>query len=95
MVSLFNISLSIYKVVHCNSRSQIFMNNNQIIPTLNQSIEVLLRKSNERVSNGSNWCFHKINNFYKNIVKYKPLNRNTYIQLPENLRNPRQVLVNL
>ena len=47
------------------------------------------------LSEGSGWVIEEIQHHYVDIVKYVPLRGNSYIPLPEELRNSKKGLINL
>ena len=86
--------LTLYSTLCFNSKAQIVINNNKIIPTLNQSIHELIGKVDTWIKDSSNWYIDTINDHYLNTAKYKSLNGKFYIKLPENLMNLRKVVNN-
>ena len=68
----------VLSIVYFNSKTKIIMNNNEIKPTLIQSMHEVINKVDKWISNGSNWYIDTINNHYSNTAKYKPLNANSY-----------------
>ena len=42
------------------------------------------------VSEGSGWVIDRIDSHYLNVTLYKPLNGSSYIELPTELREPKE-----
>ena len=55
----------------------------------------ILNQINQWISEGSGWTIQSVDNHYLNIVKYKPMNGSSYIQLPSELRNSKKGLINI
>ena len=85
----------ISKTAYFNSKAQTLINNNDITESLNLSEQHILNFIAIWISEGSGWTIESIDNHYLNIVKYKPLNGNSYIQLPLELQNSAKGLINI
>ena len=57
-----------------------------------QEIHITIDK---RVSKGSGWVIDQIDSHYINVTLYKPLNGSSYIELPTELRNSKEGLINM
>ena len=84
-----------YKDAYFNSTAFIILNENQIIEVLDKAAEEINNKIAFWLSEGSGWTIVEIRSHYVNIVKYLPLRGNSYIPLPEELRNSMCGLINL
>ena len=85
----------ISKTAYFNSKAQTLINNNDITESLNLSEQHILNFIAIWISEGSGWVVQSIDNHFLNIVKYKPLNGNSYIQLPLELQNSAKGLINI
>ena len=65
---------------------------NESIQTSSQEI---LNGISVWLSEGSGWTVESVDDQYINIVRYKPLKGSSYIELPPELRNPAEGLINL
>ena len=83
------------KNAYFNSKTQTIINDLDIPESLNLSEQQILNFIALWVSEGSGWTIESVENHYLNIVKYKPMNGSSYIQLPEELRNSAKGLINL
>ena len=83
------------KTAYFNSKAQTIINNLNITESLNLSEQQLLNFIALWVSEGSGWTIESIDNHYLNIVKYKPINGSSYIQLPLELQNSAKGLINI
>ena len=71
------------------------MNKEDAIDFLNEATEEILNKIAVWLSEGSGWVIELITEHRVNIVRYIPLKGNSYIPLPEELKNPRKGLINI
>lgn len=71
------------------------MNNGEIMPSIELSKEKVLASISRWVSQGSGWIIDHIEGHYLNVYKCNPLEGNSYIPLPEELRHHRKGLVNI
>ena len=96
-VTLTKISNSeiVYKTAYFNSLVQTIVNNLEINESLQLSQQQILNKIAQWISEGSGWNIERIENHYINIVKYEPMKGNSYIKLPQELRNSAKGLINM
>ena len=87
--------VSIYKTVFFNGKAETITKPNNIEPELNMSRQEILNTIDKWVSEGSGWVIDRIDSHNINVTTYKPLNGNSYIELPMELRNPKKVLINI
>ena len=85
----------VYKTAYFNSIAQTIMNNLEINESLQLSKQQILNKIAQWVSEGSGWTIQSVDNQYLNIVKYEPMKGNSYIKLPQELRNSVKGLINI
>ena len=83
------------KSAYFNSTSQTIINQMEINEALQMSKQNILNKIAQWISEGSGWTVQSVDNHYLNIVKYKPMNGSSYIQLPSELRNSAKGLINM
>lgn len=83
------------KVAYFTNRPLSITIENEIKEKVQFSIQDIIKKIGQWVSEGSGWRIDKIDGHLLNIVKYKPTNGSIYIQLPPELRNPLRGLINL
>ena len=86
---------NIYKPAYFNSRAQIIINPNDILPSLGLSQQQLLNGIGVWLSEGSGWNISNIDEYYINTVVYEPTKGNSYIPLPTELKHSTKGLVNL
>ena len=85
----------IYKSAFFNSKPQTTINNLSISESLQTSKQQILNFVAQWISEGSGWTTQSVDNHYLNIVKYEPMKGNSYIQLPQELRNSSKGLINM
>ena len=85
----------VIKTAYFNSKAQTIINHTEIHESLQMSKQNILNKITQWISEGSGWTIQSVDNQYLNIVKYKPMNGSSYIQLPSELRNSKKGLINL
>ena len=85
----------IYKSAFFNSKPQTIINNFGIYETLQSTKQQILNFVAQWISEGSGWTIQSVDNHYINIVKYKPFEGNSYILLPQELRNSSKGLINM
>ena len=85
----------IYKSAFFNSKPQTIINNLSISESLQTSKQQILNFVAQWVSLGSGWTIQSVDSHYLNIVKYQPMNGSSYIQLPSELRNSMNGLINI
>ena len=83
------------KTAYFNSKAQTIINHIEIHGALQMSKQTILNKIAQWISEGSGWTIQSVDNHYLNIVKYKPMNGSSYIQLPTELRNSAKGLINI
>ena len=83
------------KTAYFNSIAQTIINHTEIHEALQLSKQTILNKIAQWISEGSGWTIQSVDNHYLNIVKYKPMNGSSYIQLPTELRNSAKGLINI
>ena len=59
------------------------------------SRQEILNMIDKWVSEGSGWVIDRIDSHYLNITLYKPLNGSSYIELPTELRNSKEGLIDM
>ena len=62
---------------------------------INKSFQEILYRIDAWINDGSGYIVESIQSQYINITTYKPLVRNSYIDLPIELRSPRNRLINI
>ena len=85
----------IYKEPYFRSKDFTITNSNVITGALDKAAEEINNKMAGWLSEGSGWVIDEIQHHYVDIVKYAPLRGNSYIPLPEELRNSKKGLINL
>ena len=85
----------IYKTAFFNSKAQTIINDLEIAESLQLSKQQILNFVAVWISESSGWVIQSVDNHYLNTVKYEPIKGNSYIQLPEELRNSAKGLINL
>lgn len=83
------------RTVYFNSKNGTITNKNQINELIQLSIQQILKKIGQWLSEGSGWTIESVYHHYLNIVKYKPMSGKSYIQLPKELRHHMKGLINL
>ena len=84
-----------FKDAYFNSNAFTILNENEIIEALDKAAEEINNKIAVWLSEGSGWIIVEIRSHFVNIVKYLPLRGNSYLLLPEELRNSKKGLINL
>ena len=85
---------TIYREPYFNAGPYTVTNSDSISESINNAIERILELIAGWLSEGSGWIFELVLLHNINIVSYFPLKGNSYIKLPEELRNPKKTLVN-
>ena len=83
------------KSAYFNSTSQTIINEMEINEALQMSKQNILNKIAQWISEGSGWTVQSVDSHYLNIVKYEPMKGSSYIQLSNELRNPKKGLINM
>ena len=87
--------VSIYKTAFFNGKAKTITKVDDIEPELNMSRQEILNVIDKWVSEGSGWVIDRIDSHYLNVTLYKPLNGSSYIELPTELRNSKEGLINM
>ena len=85
----------IYKSAFFNSKPQTIINNLSISEALQLTKQQILNFIVRWISEGSGWAITSVDSHYINIVKYEPMKGNSYIKLPQELRNSSKGLINM
>ena len=62
---------------------------------LDKSFQKILHRIDNWINLGSGWIIESVDSEYVNISAYSPLVGNTYIELPDWLKNSRRDLINI
>ena len=81
-----------YSPVYFNSRTKTVIHSGF---NLDKSLQEILYRLDIWINEGSGWIVESIDGEYVNIFAYSPLLRNTYIELPHELKNPLKGLINI
>ena len=81
-----------FRPVYFNSITKTVTNH---IFKLENSFEKILYITDVWIDNGSGWIIELIGSQYINISTYRPLSRNSYLDLPVELRSPKRELINI
>ena len=84
----------IYREPYFNAGPFTVTNRLDIEESIHNSIERILELIAVWLSEGSGWVFQSVLSHIINIVSYFPLRGSSYIELPEELRNPMKGLIN-
>ena len=87
--------ISIYKTAFFNGKAKTIIKANDIKHELNMSRQEILNLIDKWVSKGSGWVIDRLDSYYINVTKYKPLHGSSYIELPTELKNPKKGLINM
>ena len=87
--------VSIYKTAFFNGKTKTITKPNDIELELSMSRQEILDVIDKWVSERSGWVIDQIDSHYINVTLYKPLNGSSYIELPMELRNPKNRLINI
>ena len=85
----------ITKTAYFNSKPKTIINKTQITEELQSSKHEILNITAQWISEGSGWTIESVDNHYLNIVQYEPIKGSSYIELPQELNNPKKGLINL
>ena len=85
----------LFKTAYFNSQPQTITNHTQIELAISLSKQEILNTIAVWISEGSGWTVESIDNHYLNVVKYEPMKGNSYIKLPQELRNSSKGLINM
>ena len=84
-----------FKKVYFKSTSHAIINSTEITPALNRSAEHILASIGKWLSEGSGWIIDTVHKHFINIIKYKPCNGSSHIQLPKELQHHMKGLINM
>ena len=76
-------------------RAVIKKQTNKIKGKVQLSVQVILKKIGQWLSEGSGWSDDSVDSHYLTIVKYKPMKGSSYIKLPSELQHHVKGLINL
>ena len=77
------------------SSPQILTDESQIDKTMQLAGDTLITRAHHFLRQGSNWQILSVNFQYIDILLYNPLEGSSYIELPQELQNPRKRLINI
>ena len=77
------------------SSPQILTDESQIDKTMQLAGDTLITRAHHFLRQGSNWQILSVNFQYIDILLYNPLEGSSYIELPQELQNPRKGLINI
>ena len=86
---------TIIKSAYFNNKAIIVLNKehvNEVVPTAANEI---INKIGNWLREGSGWVIQSVNSHYIKLVKYSPLRGSSYIDLPQELKNPKKGLINI
>ena len=81
-----------YSPVYFNSTTKTVINSEF---NLDKSFQEILYRIDNSINEGSVWIVESIDGEYVNISAYSPLVENTYIELPDELKNPMKGFINI
>ena len=81
-----------YSSVYFNSVTKTVIN---LVFSLDKSFEEILCRIDNWINEGSGWIINSINEEYVNISGYAPLLGSSFIELPNELKNSREGLINI
>ena len=81
-----------YSLVYFNSTTKTVIN---FKFGLNQLFQEILYRIDNCISEESGWIIEEIHNQYLNVSAYSPLIGSTYIELPNELKNPKKGSINI
>ena len=87
--------VSIYKTAFFNGKAKTITKVDDVEPDLNMSRQEIFNMIDKWVSEGSGCVIDRIDSHYLNVTLYKPLNGSSYIELPTELKNSKQGLINM
>ena len=85
----------LYKIAYFNCKAKTIINENKIQFELENSQQEILNKIAIWVSEGSGRTVKSVHNHFINVVNYRPLRGQSYIQLPAELKNSSKGLINI
>ena len=87
--------VSIYMPAFFNGKAKTITKANDIEHELSMSRQEILNVIDKWVSEGSGWVIDRIDSHYINVTIYTPLHGSSYIELPTELKNPKNRLINI
>ena len=81
-----------FSPVYFNSTTKTVINDKF---SLHKSFQEILYRIGNWINEESGWIIEEIHNQYLNVRPYNPLIGNTYIKLPNELKNPKKGLINI
>ena len=63
--------------------------------SLDKSFQEILYKIDNWINEGSGWVGESINGEYVNISMYSPLIGSSFVELPNELKNPKKGMINI
>ena len=81
-----------YSSVYFNSMTKTVINSEF---SLNKSFQEILYRIDNWINEGSGWVVESVNDEYVNISIYSPLIGNSFVELPNELKNPKKGLINI
>jgi len=85
---------TIYREPYFTCKAKTITNKDEILEKMMLGEEEILNRMADWLSEGSQWVIDEILDNYLNVVTYLPLRGNSYIKLPEELRNSKKGLIN-
>jgi len=85
---------TIFKEPYFTCKVKTVTNKDEILGKIMLGEEEILNRIADWLSKGSQWVIDDILHHYLNVVTYLPLRGNSYIPLPEELRNSKKGLIN-
>ena len=86
---------TIYKTAFFNGKAKTMTKANDIGHELGMSRQETLNTINKWVSEGLGWVIDRIDSHHVHVTTYKPLHGSRYIELPTELRNPKNGLIHI
>ena len=86
---------TIYKSAYFQSNAFIITVKSEINDSLKQAFDEIINKIGNWISEGSGWRIESVDAHYINRYKYSPLSGSSYLELPEELKNPKKGLINI
>ena len=81
-----------FSSVYFNSMTKTVINSEF---SLNKSFQEILYGIDNWINEGSGWVVESINGEYVNISRYSPLTGSSFVELPNELKNPKKGLINI
>ena len=87
--------IKIYKTAFFNGKAKTITKTDDIEHELNMSRQEIIDLIDKWISEGSGWVINRIESHYMNVTICTPLHGSSYIELPTELKNPKNGLINL